>query len=120
MTAADITNYVEPVSPWADWGHVAVYQLEGTPVDLTGYTARASLRSMTRDELIATFTTSNNITITAITGTVSLTVPRATTALLKGRKDVLVDLDLVHPSGTVIPLYFANLTIRSKATQILS
>ena len=117
--AANISNYVDAVSPWTDWAHIAYYTIDGTPVDLTGYTARAALRSTVRNQLIASFTVGSGITISAVLGKVILSVTPAITALLDGRKDVLVDLDLIHPNGTVIPFYFANLVVKPKATQVL-
>lgn len=116
-SAIDISKYIAPLSPFAEWGHVAYQQNEGVAVNLTTWSARGALRRMTTDVLVASFTSAAEITLGA-DGLVSVTLPKEVTALVDRVTDLLIDVDLIDPSGTVIPLYYANVVVLRKASKV--
>lgn len=72
-----------------------VYKINGSPADLTGYTARAQIRSSYAGAILATPT----ITIpTPTNGTIIFEIPATTTAALTASGGVW-DMELVPPSG---------------------
>ena len=81
---------------------VTLRDINKTPLNLTGYTARMQLRtSYTAPEVILELTTENSrIVITPLTGVVMLLLDAVTTAALVA-KNYVYDLELVSPTGFV-------------------
>jgi len=81
---------------------IALKNADGTPLNLTGYTARMQLRaSYTAPEVILELTTENSrIVITPLSGVVMLLLSAITTATLIA-KSYVYDLELVSPTGFV-------------------
>jgi hypothetical protein len=81
---------------------IALKNADGTPLNLTGYTARMQLRaSYTAPEIIVELTTENGrIVITPLTGVVKLLLDATTTAALIA-KTYVYDLETVSLVGFV-------------------
>lgn len=75
-----------------------------TPVDLTGYTARMTIRDKVEGVEILSLTTENNrIVIDNPTKTITLVLPASTTASITAKKGVY-DIELVSSMGQVYRL----------------
>jgi len=81
---------------------IALKNADGTPLNLTGYTARMQLRaSYTAPDVIVELTTENSrIIIIPLTGVVRLLLDASTTAALVA-KNYVYDLETVSPTGFV-------------------
>lgn len=67
------------------------WSVDATPVDLTGYTARAHVRSMVTSAVpLAALTVGDGITLGGPAGTILLTISAADTALLPAPLDLQV------------------------------
>ena len=92
---------------------VTVEYIDGTPVDLTGWSAKAQLRNGTADcspEVIHEIST----TIT-LPDQVVLNIPHATTETLKGR--YAWDLDLTSPEDAIITVLAGNANVTAEVTR---
>lgn len=86
----------------------------GTEEDLTGWTAKAHVRSRPGGSLILNL----NPTITApATGVVSISIPRATTTVLRPGK-YYWDLWLKTPGGVDIEVCAGNCLVEQKITDL--
>lgn len=81
---------------------IALKNSDGTPLNLTGYTARMQLRSSyTSSEVVVELTTENGrLVITPLTGVVKLLLNAVTTAALIA-KNYVYDLETVSSTGFV-------------------
>ena len=92
----------------------------GSPVDLTGYTARMHIRGKIKDELpVVVLTTTNggiSIMITESQTVLSLFISAEVTAALTISKGVY-DLEIVDTSGEVYRLVQGQVTISKEVTR---
>lgn len=90
----------------------------GTAVNLTGYTARMSLKSsFTSTTTILSLTTSNGrITLGGSAGTIQLTVSATDTAALTAPQTGVYDLELVSGSSVVTRLIQGTFSITPEVT----
>lgn len=116
MAAAQYDFYVE---------QGATYQLDitwkqpdGTPVNLTDYTARMQFRkSKTSTDILFSGTTSNGIiTLGGAAGTISITIPASTTDDFAFRSAVY-DLELESAGGVVYRLVEGCVQVSKEVTR---
>lgn len=90
----------------------------GTPVNLTGYTARMQVRSSTAspDVLLEMTSTNGKIQITPSTGTVTLVFSAATTAAITWKRGKY-DLEMVSSDGTVTRLIEGQISVSQEITR---
>lgn len=90
----------------------------GTPIDLTGYTARMQIRrSYSATSPLATFTTENGRIVLGTTdGTVSVTGEAALTASI-GVRNAVYDLELISPTGVVTRLIRGSVSVSPEVTK---
>jgi len=91
---------------------------DGTPVDLSGYTARMQVRRTVSspDVLLEATTANNRLQISALAGQVSLVLPASVTEAIdwtRGR----YDLELESPDGVVTRLLFGEVTVSKEVTR---
>lgn len=100
-----------------DYLHSFIWQDDqGTPIDLTGYSARLQVRRKASDtEFILEITDLDGITLGGVAGTVDIQIPGAETA--KITKASVYDLELTDASGTVITLTAGNVCIFQEVTR---
>ena len=79
------------------------WKIDGTPVDLTGYTAKMQIRRTTNAEPILQLTESDGITLGGNAGTIRIKRSPAQTALLIAGLHVW-DLELIPASGDAVTL----------------
>lgn len=99
--------------PYRSGGFVMYY----TPVSITGYVARMTLRDKIGGEALHTMTSSpaNGITLDASGRTISLTIPAVTTAAFTWTKGVY-DLELESPGGVVTALLYGSISVTKEVT----
>lgn len=113
------------VEQGATWTLELTYtHADGTPVDLTGYTARMQLRRTYDSTPVAELTTSNGgILLGSTNGTVSLHMSAAVTAAIPtatscdGQVEYLYDLELESPGGVVTRLMQGVATVLPEVTK---
>jgi hypothetical protein len=90
----------------------------GAAVDLTGYTARMQVRRSTSapDVLIELSSANGKISISALTGTVTLIFSATTTAAFDWRRGKY-DLELVAPDGIVTRLVEGEIAVSREVTR---
>lgn len=88
----------------ASWDYTLTWQTNGTPVNLTNYSARMQIRT-SHDANTATlsFTSGSGITLGGTAGTILLEALPATTAGVASGQYVY-DLEMVSPAGAVTRL----------------
>lgn len=90
-----------------------------TPVDLSGYTAKAQFRQ-TFDApdpaLISVSTEDGNIIISGTTGSITLTIPSSLTDLATGLQ-LVYDLFIYSPTGIATRLLYGNSWVEGSVTQ---
>jgi hypothetical protein len=90
---------------------------DGTPWDLTGYTARMQVRTTVEatDKLLD-LTTSSGITLGGSAGTVAITVSATgMAALISGRH--VYDIEVVSGSGTVTRILEGKFIVKAEVTR---
>lgn len=104
-------------SAYVSGGYLQFY----TGEDLTGYTARMSIRNSIGGALIMSLTSGapdNRITISTVTRTITVTINAADTAAysdISSRYDVY-DLEMVSASGVVTTIFFGKVTLKKEVT----
>ncbi len=89
----------------------------GTPVDLTGYTARMQIRqSVVSPTYYYQALSGGDIVLGGSAGTITLTIPAPTSAAWTFIKGVY-DLELQSPSGIVTRLVQGNVTVSREVTR---
>jgi hypothetical protein len=90
----------------------------GTPVNLSGYTARMQIRrSVAAEDVLLELSTANNrINIDALNGTVTLIFDSATTAAFTWTSGVY-DLELTSSGGVVTRLIQGKITVSKEVTR---
>lgn len=91
---------------------------DGTPIDLTGYTARMQIRRRTTSQqLVDTLTTENGkITLGGAEGTITLNLSATETAALPAAQHQY-DLELVSSGGEVTRLLMGYFVVRQEMTR---
>lgn len=87
-----------------------------TPVDLTGYTARMTIKDKVGGTMLLSLTTANNrIVIDTSNHKITLTITATDTALITWSKGVY-DLELVSATGVVTALMAGSVTVIDEVT----
>jgi hypothetical protein len=91
----------------------------GTPINLTGYTARMSVRAtFTSSSSVLDLNTSNGgITLGGSAGTITITASATTTAALTAPFSGVYDLELVSGGGVVTRLLEGTATVSPEVTR---
>lgn len=103
----------------ANWALTLTYRIDGTAVDLTGYTARMQARrrlQATTKLLDLTSSPAAGITLGGVAGTIAIALTAAQTTVLDPG-DAVYDLELVSAGGAVTRLVEGLLTIRPEVTR---
>lgn len=90
----------------------------GAAVNLTGYTARMQVRQNASAEevLLELSTTNSKISITPLTGTITLIFSAATTAAIDWKRGKY-DLEMTSADGTVTRLIEGEITVSREITR---
>lgn len=90
----------------------------GAAVNLTGYTARMQVRqNASAEEVLLELSTANSkISITPLTGTITMIFSAATTAAIDWKRGKY-DLELISPDGTVTRLIEGEITVSREITR---
>lgn len=106
-------SFTDEIAAGADYSlSVSDVNPDGTPIDLSGCTARFQMRRTAGDSEVAVDLSSspaNGLTITPEVGKIDLVIPAATTATLSGT--YVGHLEVSWPTGQVDRLFEATLTI---------
>jgi len=90
---------------------------DGTPWNLTGYSAAMQVRtSASSSKKILSLTSSSGITLGGAAGTVAVTASAATLAAIPASTYVY-DFELTYPNGTVVALLEGKFTISAEVTK---
>lgn len=90
----------------------------GTPVDLSGYTARAQIRSqVTSATPLVDLTDGDGITLGGGAGTIQLVISDTDTSALPAPFDGVWDLELESGTGTVTRLLAGTVTVTPEVTR---
>lgn len=91
----------------------------GTPIDLTGCTARMQVRSEVEsaDVLLELTTENGGITLGGTAGTIDLLVTDEDTTAITWEGGVW-DLEIVHPDGTVTRLAEGSISVSPEVTRV--
>jgi len=90
---------------------------DGTPWNLTGYTAAMQVRTSTSSSnKTLSLTSSSGITLGGAAGTVAVTASAATMAAIPAGSYVY-DFELTYPDGTVVALLEGKFTISAEVTK---
>lgn len=101
----------------ASWDRTITWKIDGTAVNLTGYTARMQVRrTVDADATLIALTSGSGITITAGTGTIALAMTAAQTAALPPGTWVY-DLEVVSGGGEVTRLMMGALIVDPEVTR---
>lgn len=87
----------------ADFDVVLTYtDANGTPINLTGYTAAMQVRlTYPETTAVVSLTNGSGITIGGVAGTLTIHIPAATTATLQAPKIYVYDVRIVSSGGAV-------------------
>lgn len=97
---------------------VFTWSVGGTPVDLTGWNARAQVRSMVTSAMpLLDLTVGDGITLGDTLGTISLHIPVADTTTLPAPFSGVWDLEMVSDVGTVTRLLEGAVTVTPEVTR---
>jgi hypothetical protein len=101
----------------ATYNLVLTWQVNGTAVNLTNYTARLQARVDVEDtETVLSMTTGAGITLGGVAGTITLDQTATQTALLAAGT-YIYDLEMVAGSGTVTRLVQGELVVSAEVTR---
>lgn len=111
-------KYNIKVEQGATYHQVLTWSADGSPVNLTGWTARMQVRKTLPDPAIVWSLTTENggITLGGADGTVALDITATDTDNLPGGYAVY-DLELVSPGGTVKRLLQGSFTVSPQVTR---
>jgi hypothetical protein len=114
--AAGTLNFT--IEQGATFNLLLTWEIDGTPVNITNWTARLAARVDVEDsEVILSLTTSNGgITLGGAAGTISLNQTATQTALLPAGTYVY-DLELISAVGAVTRLVQGELNISPEVTR---
>ena len=101
----------------ATWRRTVRWTSDGSPVNLTGATARMQLRQQFTDPTPAIdLTTGNGVTVTGGLGTISIVITATATAALNPGRYVY-DLDVTNGTGDVTRLLYGWATVTPEVTR---
>jgi hypothetical protein len=102
----------------ATWQIVCVWKIAGTPVNLTGFTARMQVRSgfESTDPILDLTSAGGDIVLGGSAGTIAVTVSAAVSAEIAANK-YRYDLELESAAGVVTRLLNGYLTSRREVTR---
>lgn len=90
----------------------------GDPVNLTGYTARAQVRSqVTSSSTVVSVTSGNGLTLGGVAGTIRMQLSAATTAALTAPFSGVWDLEVESSGGVVTRLFSGTVTVTAEVTR---
>ena len=113
--AAGTLNFT--IEQGATFNLLLTWKVNGTPVDLTNYTARLQARVDVEDsEIILSLTNGAGITLGGVAGTISIDQTAVQTTVLPSGTFVY-DLELVAGSGSVTRLVQGELLISPEVTR---
>lgn len=93
-------------------------QSNGTPVNLTGYTARMQVRPQPGDGApILDLTSGSGITLGGSAGTIAATAPPATTRTF-APGEYVYDLELTSPTGVVTTIIAGQFVVYADVTRV--
>lgn len=104
----------------ASWDYSLTWQTAGTPVNLTGYSARMQVRSSyDSGTAVVNLTSGTGITLGGTAGTIALEMNATTTAALDGTPNIqyVYDLELISGAGYVTRLVEGNFFINPEVTR---
>ena len=97
-----------------DWSATVLVQMsDGSPADITGWTAAAQLRRGPAD--VAPYVEQEITTVVQAPDTVILSIGHADTTLLTGRYSW--DLDLQAPDGMITTVLYGHAIIQTEVTR---
>lgn len=110
-------RYDITIEQGATWSRTVRYETDaGAAIDLTGYTARMQVRTdYAATSTLASITSASGISITAATGTLTLTLTAAQTEAMPAGRHVY-DLELVT-GATVVRLLEGRATVTPEVTR---
>lgn len=116
MAAADYDILIEQGSTFSL--NIVWKDSEGTPIDITGHTARMQIRKTVKStDVLASATTENGkIVLGGETGTIDVTIPNSETSDLSIKCGVY-DLELESDSGIVTRLIQGSVTVSPEVTR---
>lgn len=93
-------------------------QVDGTPIDLTGYTAKMQIRPTLESStvLVELSTANRRILMTPLLGVVELDLTAAYTAAITWKSGIY-DIELTAPDGDIINLVEGSATVSTKVTR---
>ena len=98
------------------WSQTLRWRTDGTPVNLSGYTARMHVRTTPSAPLAADLSTENGrITLGGVAGTVALNLPQTVTSGFAPRRHVY-DLWLYSADGTATRLVDGGIEVSASVT----
>lgn len=104
----------------ANFDYTLTWQTNGTPVNITGYTARMQVReSYDAGTAIVSLTNGSGITLGGTAGTIGLSLSATATAALDGTPNVqsIYDLELVSGTGYVTRLVEGRFMVYPEVTR---
>lgn len=104
----------------ATFDYALTWSAAGTPVDLSGYSARLQVReSFDSATAVVSLTSGTGIALGGTAGTIDLLIPATETALLDGTPNTqfIYDLELESSSGVVTRLVEGNFFIYPEVTR---
>lgn len=106
----------------ASWDYSLTWNLSGTPVNLTGYSARMQIRpTYDSSTVVLGLTSGTGITLGGTAGTIYLEASAATTAGFATentpQEQYVYDLELVSPAGVVTRLVQGRVFIDPEVTR---
>jgi len=101
----------------ASWDYTLTWQTNGTPVNITNYSARMQVRVQHKSSTtVFAITSGTGITLGGTAGTILLEALPATTAAI-GAAQYVYDLELVSPAGAVTRLVEGLFTVDPEVTR---
>jgi hypothetical protein len=97
--------------PYTSGGYLQYY----TPVDMTSYTARMTIKDKIGGTILIALVSPTDIVLDNTNHTITITIGAAVTAAFAWTKGTY-DLELVSPTGVVTKLFKGNVTIKKEAT----
>lgn len=111
-------SYNNIIDQGADWYLTVTYENpNGTPINLTSYTAALQIRSLPSDPTaVLSLSTGSGITITGNTGTVAIRATAAQTMIID-EGNYYYDLEIYAPSGVVTRLVQGQVVVSAEVTR---
>ena len=117
MTAGQLDLKIDQGATWSQVITITTDVAGTIPLNLTGYTAAMMLRSTydVASPSVSLTSPSGGLVLGGAAGTITATIPAATTATLAGT--YVYDLTITSPSGTVTRQLQGTVTINPAATR---